>query len=361
MKYNQVEPYINKDDAKNVSKYLSSGGWVTEHRVTKDLEEKIKSFVGRKYCLSVPNGTIAIYLSLLAAGIGKGKRVAIPNLTMIATINAAIWANAEPVLVDVDEELCMSYDKLLNKKNIDAVIFVPLNGRTGDGKKIYNWCKKNKVKFIEDSAHALGSSYGNLMCGSMGDLSIFSFTPHKLITMGQGGMILTNNKKYFDYLSDLKYFNRLKDKNDWHKGFGLNFKITDLQASLGLSQFNKIESFIKNKKNVLREYEETINNPNVSFPGFKDYELPWFFDLKINTIKNKKILIEKLNSKGIETREFYPALSLQKYLNKYRNNDLKYSESIFKKILWLPSSNNLTKKDASYISSVVNSSTSKKI
>jgi len=355
LKYNQVEPYIDQDDINSVSSYLSSGGWVTEHRVTKELEDKIKRFVGRKYCLSVPNGTIAIYLSLLAAGIGKGKRVAIPNLTMIATINAAIWADAEPVLIEVDEDLCMSYEDLLNKKNIDAVIFVPLNGRTADGEKIYKWCKKNKVKFIEDSAHALGSSYENLMCGSLGDLSIISFTPHKLITMGQGGMILTDNEKYFNYLSDLKYFNRIKDKGDWHKGFGLNFKITDLQASLGLSQFDKIESFIKNKRNLLKEYEEKIDNPNVSLPRFKSHELPWFFDLKINTMKNKKILKESLTTRGIETREFYPALSLQKYLSKYRNNGLKYSESIFKKILWLPSSNGLSKRDVSYISSVINS------
>ena len=358
MKYNQVEPFIDKEDIKSVSSYLNSGGWITEHRVTKKLEDKIKNFVDRKYCLSVPNGTIAIYLSLLAAGIGKGNRVAIPNLTMIATINAVIWAGAKPVLVDVDEDLCMSYDKLLTKKNIDAIIFVPLNGRTGDGKKIYSWCKKNSIKFIEDSAHALGSSYKNLMCGSLGDLSIFSFTPHKLITMGQGGMILTNNKKYFDYLSDLKYFNRVKDKNDWHKGFGLNFKITDLQSSLGLSQFNKIENFIKNKKTLLNVYEKTINNPNVSFIGFKDNELPWFYDIKLNTIKNKKILVHKLKSKGIETRDSYPALSLQKYLSEYKTSDLKYSESIFKKIIWLPSSNNLTSKDVSYISSVVNSFTS---
>ena len=140
MKYNQVEPFIDKEDIKSVSSYLNSGGWITEHRVTKELEDKIKNFVDRKYCLSVPNGTIAIYLSLLAAGIGKGNRVAIPNLTMIATINAVIWAGAKPVLVDVDEDLCMSYDKLLTKKNIDAIIFVPLNGRTGDGKKIYSWC-----------------------------------------------------------------------------------------------------------------------------------------------------------------------------------------------------------------------------
>ena len=117
MKFNQVEPHIDKKDVESVSEYLNSGGWVTEHGLTKKFEEKIKNTVNRKFAVAVPNGTIAIYLSLLAAGIGKGKRVAIPNITMIATINAALWANASPVLVDVDETLCMSYDELVKNKN----------------------------------------------------------------------------------------------------------------------------------------------------------------------------------------------------------------------------------------------------
>ena len=194
MKFNQVEPHIDKKDVESVSEYLNSGGWVTEHGLTKKFEEKIKNTVNRKFAVAVPNGTIAIYLSLLAAGIGKGKRVAIPNITMIATINAIIWAGATPVLVDVDETLCMSLKSLKKIKNLDAVIFVPLNGRVGSGKEIENWCKQNKLKLIEDSAHALGSSYSHKKCGKLGDLSIFSFTPHKIITMGQGGMILTDKK-----------------------------------------------------------------------------------------------------------------------------------------------------------------------
>ena len=116
MRFNQVSPAIDDQDIKAVNNYLKSGGWITEHKVTKELEEKIKNFTDRKFCVTVPNGTIAIYLSLLAAGISNGKRVAIPNLTMVATINAAIWANAVPVLIDVDENLCMSYKDLIRKK-----------------------------------------------------------------------------------------------------------------------------------------------------------------------------------------------------------------------------------------------------
>ena len=356
MRYNQVSPAIDDQDIKAVNNYLKSGGWITEHKVTKELEEKIKNFTDRKFCVTVPNGTIAIYLSLLAAGISNGKRVAIPNLTMVATINAAIWANAVPVLVDVDENLCMSYKDLIRKKNLDAVIFVPLNGRTGDGLKINNWCKENDIKFIEDSAHALGSEYSEkIKCGGIGDLSVLSFTPHKIITMGQGGMILTNNSKEFKYLNDLKTFNRKIDKVDWYKGFGLNFKITDLQASLGLSQFNKLEKFIINKKTIFETYKENIYNDNIEILNFENNEVPWFFDVKTKTMKYRNFLAKELRKKGIETREFYPALSLQDHLKKYRNKNLKFSENVFKKLLWLPSSNSLTKNDVIDISSVINS------
>ena len=127
-KINQIEPLIDIEDEKAVSSYIQSGGWITEHHATTKLEKNIKNYVERKYAIAVPNGTIAIYLSLLSLGLTKGKRVAVPNLTMIATINAIIWAGAIPVLVDVDETLCMSLKSLKKLKNLEAVIFVPLNG-----------------------------------------------------------------------------------------------------------------------------------------------------------------------------------------------------------------------------------------
>ena len=169
----QVEPSIDDSDIKSVVDYLNSGGWLTEHKITQELEKNIKDFIGRRYSHAVPNGTIAIYLALLASGIGKGKKVGVPNLTMIATINAIIWADAEPVLIDVDESLCLSYEQLKEFNDLDALIFVPLNGRTGDGEKIEELCRENNILLIEDSAHALGSNYKSKKCGFLGDLSIF--------------------------------------------------------------------------------------------------------------------------------------------------------------------------------------------
>ena len=130
---NQVEPNISSEDIERVSQYMKSDSWITEHNVTKELENKVASYVDRKYAVAVPNGTIAIYLALVASGIREGHKVAVPNITMIATINAIIWAGAEPVIVDVDNTLCMSLDSLKKVPDINAAIFVPLNGRVGSG------------------------------------------------------------------------------------------------------------------------------------------------------------------------------------------------------------------------------------
>ena len=212
---NQVEPNISNEDIESVSQYMQSGSWITEHKLTKELEDKVASYVDRKYAVAVPNGTIAIYLALIASGVGEGQKVAVPNITMIATINAIIWAGAEPVIVDIDNTLCMSIDSLKKVPDINAAIFVPLNGRVGSGLQIQEYCKDKDIILIEDSAHALGSSYQNQKCGSLGSLSIFSFTPHKIITMGQGGMILLDDEGLYQKLIDIKTFNREKDKRFW--------------------------------------------------------------------------------------------------------------------------------------------------
>ena len=346
----QVEPLISQEDIKNVNTYISSGSWVTENNVTKELENDIKNYLGREYAVAVPNGTIAIYLSLLSAGITDGMKVAVPNLTMIATINAVLWANAEPIMIDVDESLCMSYEKLLEvDEKIDCVLFVPLNGRTGEGEQIQKWCKENEVIFIEDSAHALGSSYESKKCGSLGELSILSFTPHKIITMGQGGMVFTDDEKLYNYLISIKTFNRSKDKSDWHEGFGLNFKITDLQASLGLSQFKKLDFFIEKKLKTLKYYQKNIQSDDIKVRPFKQNELPWFFDIELNSEDEKEEIKKYLDENGIETRDFYPALSSQKYLDMYKSDKLEFSENIYNKLLWLPSGNNLSEEQLSYI------------
>ena len=243
---NQVEPNFDSLESEYIVDYLNSGGWATENKVTRDFEQKIANYVGMKHAIAVPSGTVALYLAVLSLNLKKGSYIGVPNLTMVATINAILWAGHIPVIIDTDEEMCLSLDSLMKVDKISALMYVPLNGKSGNAFEIKHYCQENQILLIEDSAHALGSKYdSSTPCGSLGDLSIISFTPHKIITTGQGGMILTNNKDFYNFLVQIKSFNRTKDKSDFHDGFGLNFKFTDLQATIGISQFSKLENILK--------------------------------------------------------------------------------------------------------------------
>ena len=348
---NQIEPVITEEDIASVDEYLRSGGWLTEHSLTRKLEKEISDYLERRYAVAVPNGTVAIYTALKTQGLGPGDRVVVPNITMIATINAVIWAGAEPVLIDVDEHLCMSIDLLKTVNKPDAVIFVPLNGRTGNGLQIEEWCLENDVILIEDSAHALGSQYSEKKCGSLGNMSILSFTPHKIITSGQGGLILTDDEDSYTKMSDYKSFNRTEEASDTHKGFGLNFKFTDLQASLLLSQLARLDSLIESKQSIYSTYVENTTLSEERYLKFRNFETPWFIDYLLmkdeEQDKHKDLLLEK----NIQIRKGYPPLSSQPMFQEVERTDLTYSEEIANRIIWLPSSTNLSKDDIKLVSS----------
>lgn len=352
---NQIEPVITEEDIDSVDKYLRSGGWLTEHSLTRKLEEEISEYLGRNHAVAVPNGTVAIYMALKTQGLGPGDRVAVPNITMVATINAVIWAGAAPVLVDVDENLCMSIDLLKKVNKPDAVIFVPLNGRTGNGLEIEEWCLENGVILIEDSAHALGSEYSEKKCGSLGDMSILSFTPHKIITSGQGGLLLTDDEDSYQKMYDYKSFNREEEASDFHKGFGLNFKFTDLQASLLLSQLERLDYLIESKKSIFSKYVEKTTLSEGRYLKLRDFETPWFVDYLLMEGQEQETYRDSLLKQNIQIRKGYPPLSFQPMFREVERTGLTYSEEIAKRIVWLPSSTNLSEDDINLVSSSLNS------
>ena len=351
----QVEPNFDSLESKHIVNYLNSGGWATENKVTRDFEKKIASYVGMEFAVAVPSGTVALYLAVLSLNLKKGSRIVVPNLTMVATINAILWAGHTPVIVDTDKDMCMSLESIEEVNNIDALMYVPLNGKSGNALEIKKYCQEKNIFLIEDSAHALGSKYNeNTFCGSLGDLSVISFTPHKIISTGQGGMILTNSKNFYDFLIQIKSFNRTKDRSDFHEGFGLNFKFTDLQATIGISQFSKLENFVNKKMRIQNYYKESLDSKKFDLVEFAEYELPWFYTIRLNEIKIDE-LISFLSSKNIETRMLYPPLNKQKFLEEYAYVDVSSSLNTFEKYLWLPSSTKLTDDEVDYICSTLNS------
>jgi perosamine synthetase len=353
----QVQPYITEKEKNAVVDYLNSGGWITEFRETQKFEEMIANFVGMKYAIVVSSGTAALYLSLLAAGIGPGDKVLVPNYTMIATPNVVVWTGAEVVLVDVEEDtLCMDIEKASVDASTKAVMYVSINGRSGDMKKVVDFCSRNKLCLIEDACQALGSFHDKKPLGTFGDLGIFSFTPHKIITTGQGGAIVTNEEKLYRSIKKLKDFHREKPATDLHDGIGFNFKFTDLQAALGLEQMKTIDFRISRKREIFRLYDSNLLEiKEIEFPLTNlQYTTPWFIDSLLPSMKVRDRLREYLKGKGIDSRPYYPPISHQKmYSSKYANRDLSVSEDMAVRGLWLPSSIGLSKEKINYICEIV--------
>ena len=352
----QVEPYITEHEGNAVQQYLKSGGWLTEFKQTQEFEKMLSDFLSVRYAASVTSGTVALYLSLLSLGIGERDNVIVPNYTMIATINAVKWAGAEPIIVDVDpQNLCMDITNVPLNANCKALIYVSINGRSGNMSEIIQFCKTNSLVLIEDACQSLGSKWDNQFLGTFGDIGIFSFTPHKIITTGQGGVIVTNNEAIYTKVKKLKDFNRTGPASDWHDGIGYNFKFTDLQAVVGIEQMKSINSRIKNKKELFQKYQQALKNIDgiEFFPTDITQTTPWFIDVLLPSREARDHFIAHLKQRSIGARAFYPPLNHQKPYSGFSKGSFPNSESIAYRGAWLPSSIGLENTKIEYIGDTI--------
>jgi len=259
---NQMEPWHGKEEKGAILNYLNSGGWLTEFKKTEEFEKMICEYTGAKYCSVLPNGTITLYLALIALGIKKGDEVIVPNYTMMATPNAVLMAGAKPVLVDVDDSLCLDValvERAITPKT-KAIMHVSINGRAGQLGRLVNLCKKRNLHLIEDAAQSLGSFYKGKHLGRHGIIGSFSFSAPKIITTGQGGAIITDNQSLFKKIEKLKDFGRVESGVDLHDEIGWNYKFTDLQAVLGIEQMKKLDWRVKRKKQIYDLYKKLLKD-----------------------------------------------------------------------------------------------------
>jgi perosamine synthetase len=350
---NQIEPFIGAKESEAAYKYLSSGGWVTEFSETEKFAEEISKFLGVQYAVLTTSGTVGIYLALISLGLKKGDKVLVPNFTMVATINVIIWAGLEPVLVDVDpQNLCAKLDDIKITSKIRALIYVPINGRCGDIKKIMEFCKFHNLFFIEDAAQAFGSSWENKYLGTLSDVGVYSLSPHKIITTGQGGIIVTNNPNIFEKIKKLKDFYRTKPGVDTHEGIGFNFKFTDLQAVVGNEQLKSIKVRIKKKKEIFARYQKNLKEVQFLTTDLSQ-TVPWFVDIILPSGEKRDSLIPFLKENGIGSRPFYPPISDQIPYRKYAKQKFTNSRDLSYRGLWLPSSLNLTNEKIDMICEII--------
>ena len=359
------KPFITKNDILAVNKTLKSGWISSSGTEIKKFESEFSKFVDRKYSITVANGTAALEIAIKAMGIKKDDEVLISNFTIISNALAVIRQQAKPVLVDCDIEnwniKIEDIEKKITKKT-KAIIVTHIYSFPNDMDKILKICKKHNILIIEDAAEVLGLSYKNKKCGSFGDLSTFSFYANKQVTTGEGGMISVNSEKLYKKCNSLKNlcFGKINRFN--HDDLGWNYRLTNMQAALGLSQLKNIKNTIRKKMEIGNCYYEKLkfnNNIQILAP-FNSFSKNIYWVVGI-VIKNNKMtalnLSKKLLKFGIETRPFFWPMhqqSIFKKLKLFKNQNYPNSSYLSKYGLYVPSYILLKKKEINKISNVIN-------
>lgn len=343
----------------NESIYLNdciNSGWISSGgKYVKLFEKSFSGFVKSKYTLSTTSGTTALHLALASLGINKNDEVILPNLTFISPVNAAIYLGAKPVLVDVDENnLCLDPKKVERAitKKTKAIVLVYLYGHGCDVEKIIKIAKKHKILLVEDCAEGMGTYCRNRHVGNFGDASTFSFFGNKTITTGEGGMVCFKKRKFYEVAKKLRDHGMSLKKKYWHDLIGFNYRMTNLQAAVGLAQMERLKFFLDQKKKMAKKYRHYLNgNDKIYFSkNFKNTKSSyWLYYIKLkNKFSNKRDkIIDLLLKNGIEARNCFYPVNLMKPYKKYhsKKNNLDTSINLSKSIIALPSSVNLGDKE----------------
>jgi len=345
----QTEPFIGKEELKEIAETIQNK-WISGGPKLKSFQQSIAKLCRVKHAIGVCNGTQALYVGLKVLGIGPGDEVIVPNFTFIASANSVVWAGAKPVFVDVDKKTFnidpLKIEEVITKKT-KAIMPVHIYGQSADMEKIMKIAKKHKLFVIEDAAQGIKVNFKGNPVGGLGDVGCMSFYADKIITTGEGGMILTNSDELAKKVIIL--LNQGRTGRGWyiHDHMGYNFRLTDLQAAVGVAQIKKLPLIIKKRKKIEKLYKKYL-------AGVKRVEFP-FVDPRGDRVPYRvTILVEKpqelldfLDKNGIRaSRSFYP-LNLQPCYNIKGN----FPNSIFayERVLRLPSATGLTEKEVRYV------------
>ena len=320
-----------------------------------------------KYSVAVSNGTAALEIAVKSLNLKKNDEIIIPDFTIISNALAAIKNGNKIITIDCDKyDWNMKIDEIIKKinKNTKVIIATHIYNYPLNIHKLKNICRKNKIYLIEDAAEVLGQKIGKKLCGSFGDISTFSFYANKQITTGEGGMICTNNYKYYKKILSLRNlcFGKINRYN--HEDIGWNYRITNIQAALGISQLKRINSIVKRREYIGAYYHRKLkDNLNIYIPPPMKNNIKniyWVVGIVIVNTKLKidaKKLMKLLSIYGINTRAFFWPMHKQKILLKkklVKSQIHKNSNFLSKYGLYLPNYLNIRDKDIDFICSVIN-------
>ena len=359
--------YTDQEDIDAIIDLFKSGGFLTCGPKVEEFEKAVCDYTGAMYGVAVSNGTAALHIVCLTLGLKEGDEVIVPAITFAASSNCVLYTGAKPVFCDVEEDTlnidCEKIEELITK-NTRAIIAVDMGGQLCDYHRLKEICKKHNLVLIEDAAHSIGAQETRCpkspKVGSFADFATLSFHPVKNITTGEGGMVMTNNIKYYDLLKKYRAHGMTRDFKDRETCgaheydidiLGYNYRMTDIQATLGISQLKKIDTIMKKREEIKNYYIEKLkDHKNVKCLNYKFNSANHLFIVKIKNGKRDE-LYKKLKDNNIYCNVHYKPIYLFSYYQKlgYKKGLCPIAEKVYQEILSLPIYYKLAYKDVDII------------
>lgn len=355
--------WLDDDDIASAVEVLK-GDWITQGPKVDEFEKKVAEYCGAKYAVAVSSGTAALHAACAVAGISKGDEAITTPITFAATANAIVYCGGKPVFADIREDtLNIDADEILQKLSPDTKAILPVDfaGHPADLAEIKTITEQKGLVMIEDASHALGAEYDGCKIGSLADMTIFSFHPVKSITTGEGGMILTDNKEFYEKLRIFRHHGIVKnnqDRDTWYYEIhepGHNLRLTDFQCALGISQLSKLNRFIERRREIAARY-------NAAFSGMEEIITPiesrnvksayhiYVIQLRTELLKaDRKEVFEALKAENIGVNVHYIPLHLQPYYQRefgYKKGDYPKAEKYYERAITLPLFPRMSDEDA---------------
>lgn len=354
------EPTIGEKELQYVTDCLKSS-WISSlGKYIEEFEHKFANYCECKYGVTTTNGTAALHLALAAIGISKGDEVIVPTFTMAASVFAIVYTGATPVLIDSESETWnMDVTQIEAKitKKTKAIMPVHIYGHPCDMDPIVDIASKHDLYIVEDAAEVHGAEYKGKKTGSIGDMGCFSFYANKIITTGEGGIIVTNSEDIAHRARSLKDLAHSPETRFVHTNVGFNYRMTNVQAAIGLAQLEKIDQLVEMRRQNAFFYNSRLSGlPGVTLPPEKDWakNVYWMYSIVIRDEfgLTRDELMEELAKKEIGTRSFFVPMHLQPCFNNmrlFKGESYPVAEELGQRGLYLPSSSGLTLEQKEYV------------
>ena len=357
------EPTLGGNEMKYVQQAIETNWISSAGRFIRDFEARFAEICGVKYGIACANGTVAMHLAMATLGLEPGDEVIIPTFTMIATANAVTYCGAKPVLADMEPgywQMDLNHVEAKITPRTKAIVPVHIYGHPTDMDPLMALAEKHGLMVIEDAAEAHGAEYKGRRTGGLGHAAGFSFYGNKIITTGEGGMVTTNNRELAQLAWNLRDHAFSHERHFWHKFVGFNYRMTNLQAAVGLAQVEQLDGFVAARRRNAAEYNRRLHGiPGIRTPAEAPWakNVYWMYGIMVDEAEygmNRDALRRVLADHGIETRTFFIPMHCQPvYWQQFKGERYPVAEDLCKRGFYLPSASSLSIDEIEYVTDVI--------